>query len=115
MARKYQISAACHRRYGHHRGRASTASGTSQITYCGDHTLFVIRNAARTRKHSCGSRGRRGAARARTVIATHATANKTADIRLRVLRPLAPSSGTPRCSKKYQIEPQSAGRVRLNW
>src|SRR5271167_2494882 len=44
MAKKYQTSASCHRTYGHQRGRASTASGTSQMTYCGDQTLFLITN-----------------------------------------------------------------------
>src|SRR5450631_3095647 len=114
MAKKYQTSAACHSTYGQNRGRARTASGTSQITYCGDHTLFVIRNAARTRKQSCGSRGRRGAASASTVIATHAAPNNAADSRFRPDTLVPPRTGTPRCSKKYQIEPQSAGRVLLN-
>lgn len=50
------------------RGIARTASGTSHSEYCGLHTLFVSRNTATTRKHSCASRGRRGA-----VSATYAT------------------------------------------
>jgi hypothetical protein len=63
------------------RGRASTANGTSQITYCGDHTLFSIRNAASSRKHSCGSRGRRAAVRASTAIPRAATAKHAVEIR----------------------------------
>ena len=85
MPKKYQTSASCHRTYGHQRGRASTASGTSQMTYCGDQTLFVIRNAASSRKHSCGSRGRRGAASASRAIAAKATTMAAADILLSVL------------------------------
>src|SRR5580700_6700828 len=114
MPRKYPTSASCHSRYGHSRGRASTASGTSQMTYCGDQTLLVIKNAASTRKHSCGRRGRRGAASASQAIAAQATAKNTADIRLRALSEELPSAGTLKCSKKYQIEPQSAPRSLLN-
>src|SRR5271170_3429733 len=113
MPKKYPTSANCHSRYGHSRGRASTASGTSQTTYCGDQTLFVIRNAASTRKHSCGRRGRRGAASASTAIAAQAAAKKTADSSFRVLSWLVPSTGTLKCSNRYQIEPQSAPRSLL--
>ena len=84
------------------------------MTYCGDQTLFVIRNAASTRKHSCGRRGRRGAASASTAIATQATAKKAADISFRALRPVLPSTGTLKCSNRYQIDPQSAPRSLLN-
>src|SRR5580693_10079156 len=114
MARKYTTSPTCHRAYGHHRGRASTASGTSQTTYCGDQTLFVIRNAASTRKHSWGRRGRRGAASASTAIAAQAAAKKAADRSFSALSWLLPSTGTLKCSNRYQIEPQSAPRSLLN-
>ena len=84
------------------------------MTYCGDQTLFVIRNAASTRKHSCGSRGRRGAASASTAIATQAAAKKAADISFSAPSPVLPSTGTLKCSNGSQIEPQSAPRSLLN-
>ncbi len=114
MPRKYPTSASCHSRYGHSRGRASTASGTSQTTYCGDQTLFVIRNAASSRKHSCGSRGRRGAARASRAIAAKATTSAAADISLSALSWEFPSLDRLKYSNMYQTEPQSAPRFLLN-
>ena len=59
--RSARTSPACQIRKSRQRGRASTASGSSQSTYCGEYTLFVSRNAATTRNASCGSRGRRSA------------------------------------------------------
>jgi hypothetical protein len=76
--------------------------------------LFVIRNAASTRKQSCGRRGRRGAASASTAIAAQAAAKNTADSLFRVLSSGLPSTGTLKCSNMYQIEPQSAPRSLLN-
>jgi hypothetical protein len=83
----------CHRTYGRTRGRASTASGTSQITYCGDHTLFRMRNVASSRKQSCGSRGRRGAASASTAMSTQATAKAPEEIRFSSLSEEFPITG----------------------
>ena len=114
MPKKYATSVSCHSRYGHSRGRARTAIGTSQITYCGDHTLFSIRNAASSRKHSCGSRGLRGAAKANTAIATRATARNADDSRFSSPTEELPSTGTLKCSNRYQMDPQSAPRDRLN-
>jgi hypothetical protein len=113
MPKKYPTSASCHSRYGHSRGRASTASGTSQTTYCGDQTLFVIRNAASSRKHSCGSRGRRGAASASRAIAAKATIRAAADSSLSTLSWEFPSLGRLKYSNMYQTEPQSAPRFLL--
>src|SRR5215472_14308126 len=115
MAKKYQTSASCHSAYVSSRGLASTTSGTSQITYWGDQTLLASRNAASTRKNTCGTRGRRGAARTRTQISAHATPNSAADTRLSEPWPSEPASGQCSVSKKYQIDPQSAGRVALTW
>lgn len=92
-------------------GRASTASGSSQSEYCGDHTLLASRKAATTRKSSCGSRGRRGASRPSTSTAPTATTTATA------ARPLT-CGGEPspvsRWSTPYQSESKSAGRSRLS-
>src|SRR6202012_1604594 len=74
-----------------------------------------MRNTASTRKHNWGSRGRRGAARASTAMATQPITKLTADSRFRAPMRVRPRTGTPKCSNRYQIEPQSAGRVRLNW
>ena len=59
--RSSTTSATCQARNAPQRGRASTASGSSQSTNCCDQTLLKIRNAATTRKASWASRGRRGA------------------------------------------------------
>ena len=83
------------------------------MTYCGDQTLFVIRNAASTRKHSCGRRGRRGAASASQAIAAHAMMKNSADILLSALSWALPSTGTRKYSNRYQTEPQSAPRFSL--
>ncbi len=63
------------------------------MTYCGDHTLLVSRNAARVRKNSWGTRGRRGAARASTVIAAQARQKAANDTRLSVPTLEEPSTG----------------------
>jgi hypothetical protein len=55
--------------------------------------LFSIRNAASRRKHSCGSRGRRGAISASAAIATHASANSADDIRFSRPSEELPSTG----------------------
>ncbi len=99
--------------YGQSRGLASTANGTSQITYCGDHTLFSMRNEASSRKHSCGSRGRCGAASVSTAIATQATAKHADDIRFSPPTEGLPTTGRLKCSNMYQSDPQSAPRDRL--
>ena len=70
--------------------------------------MFVIRKAASIRKHSCGSRGRRGAASASTVIAATAATRNTADSRFSAPSCGLPSTGRLKCSRRYQIEPQSA-------
>ena len=115
MAKKYPTSAACQRRYDHSRGRASTANGTSQMTYCGDHTLLVSRKAASVRKKTCGSRGRRGAARMISATNRHAT-TKTARARTLSVSILSvPTKGQCSVSKKYQMDPQSAVLVALSW
>src|SRR6516162_6455126 len=111
MAKKYQTSAACQTAYAQNRGRASTTSGTSQTTYCGDHTLLASRNTARTRKNTCGTRGRRGAARISTAMSTQPNANTTADRAFSPLSEREPTTGQCSVSKKYQIDPQSAARV----
>lgn len=99
--------------YCQNRGRASTANGTSQITYCGDHTLFSMRKEASSRKHSCGSRGRRGAASASTAIARKATAKHADDSRFSSPMAGLPTTGRLKCSNMYQMDPQSAPRARL--
>src|SRR5579862_9685245 len=113
MAKKYQISAACQARYDHSRGRASTTSGTSQTTYCGDQTLLASRNAASTRKNTCGTRGRRGAVRISTPMSTHPARNASPENELSPFSDSEPTMGQCSVSKKYQMEPQSAGRVVL--
>jgi hypothetical protein len=76
--------------------------------------LFVIRNAASSRKHSCGSRGRRGAASASRAIAAKATIRAAADSSLSTLSWEVPSLGRLKYSNIYQTEPQSAPRFLLN-
>ncbi len=93
-------------------GRASTASGSSQSEYCGDHTLLVSRKAATTRKSSCGSRGRRGASRASA--STPATASTTAIAAMPLTSGGEPPSPVSRWSTPYQSESKSAGRSRLS-
>jgi len=80
------------------------------MTYCGDHTLFSIRKAASSRKHTCGSRGRRGAARTSTAIATAATARAADDIVFSSRVEESPSPGRPKYSNMNQTDPQSAPR-----
>ena len=92
-------------------GRASTASGSSQSEYCGLQTLLVSRNAAITRKSSCGSRGRRGAASPSRNTATSASRTTIA------AAPLTFGAGLPLPMtwwKPYQSESKSAGRSRLS-
>src|SRR6478752_9605918 len=72
-------SDACHSSSGRHRGRASTASGSSQSEYCGDHTLLVSRNAAMTRKASWANRGRLAADSPSQPIPAHAITNSDSD------------------------------------
>jgi len=55
-------SDACQNSSGRQRGNASTTNRSSHNEYCGDHTLFVSRNAAMTRNASWANRGRRAAA-----------------------------------------------------
>jgi hypothetical protein len=100
--------------YCQSRGRASTANGTSQITYCGDQTLFSIRKDASSRKHTCGSRGLRGAASVRTAIATKASAKHPDVTRFSWPMEELPTTGRLKCSNMYQTDPQSAPRDRLN-
>src|ERR1700685_2612405 len=85
------------------------------MTYCGDQTLLTIRNEARTRKNTWATRGRRGAARIRAAIRANATTNSSRLIRFSAPRPMVPSTGHRRTSKKYQIQPQSAPRVEFSW
>jgi hypothetical protein len=113
MPKKYATSVSCHTMYVQSRGLASTANGTSQITYCGDHTLFSMRNEASSRKHSCGSRGRRGAASASTAIAINAIAKHADDTRFSSATEGLPITGRLKCSNMYQTDPQSAPRDRL--
>src|SRR5580704_787260 len=114
MAKKYVTSAICHTRYAHTRGLASTTSGTSQITYCGDHTLLLSRNTARTRKNTWGTRGRRGAVRIRAPMITQPAAKAAAENRLSEPPVSEPTNGQCSVSKKYHTEPQSAGRSLLS-
>ena len=94
-------------------GRASTASGSSHSEYCGDHTLFVSRKAATTRKSSCGNRGRRGASR--PSAATAPTASTTAIAATPLTCGGEPESPpVTRWSRPYQSESKSAGRSRLS-
>src|SRR5262249_15243257 len=106
-------SAACHTRKPVSLGRASTTSGTSQTTYCGDQTLLVTKNAAVSRKISCSNRGRLGAATASAMTPTQAIRNRAADRKLIVGNDRPPTTGQCSVWKKYQIEPQSAPRFAL--
>src|SRR5215469_3330087 len=114
MAKKYPTSAACQAAYAHSRGRARTTSGTSQTTYCGDHTLLESRNTARTRKNTWGTRGLRGAARMSAAMMTQPTANTRAESALSPVTDSESRNGQCSVSKKYQMDPQSAGRVLLS-
>src|SRR6516162_10430005 len=114
MAKKYQTSAACHTAYAQNRGRASTTSGTSQTTYCGDHTLLLSRKTASTRRNTWGTRGRRGAVRISAAMSTHPAAKTAAENRLSALPVSEPRNGQCSISKKYHTEPQSAGRPLLS-
>lgn len=75
------------------RGIASTASGTSHSEYCGLQTLFVSRNTATTRKHSCARRGRRGAVSATYATPTQPSRNSAALTVLSTLGAWPGSSG----------------------
>jgi hypothetical protein len=91
-------------------GLASTASGSSQRLYCGDHTLLVSRNAATARNSSCGSRGRRGASRPRANTAPSASST----LRAATVLTFGAGSGVPMTwAKPYQRESKSADRSRL--
>src|SRR5215472_6332551 len=114
MAKKYPTSAACQTAYAHTRGLASTTSGTSQTTYCGDHTLLLSRNTASTRKKTCGTRGRRGAVRISAAMSTQPAANTAAENRLSEPPVSEPTNGQCSIWKKYHTEPQSAARPALS-
>src|SRR6266516_780145 len=114
MAKKYVTSATCHTAYAHIRGLASTTSGASQTTYCGDHTLLLTRKAASTRKKTWGTRGRRGAVRIRAPTSTQPTAKKAAENRFSEPPVSEPRNGQCSVSKKYHTEPQSAARSLLS-
>src|SRR6266567_9309266 len=90
-----------------------TTRATSQTTYCGDQTLLVTRKAAVSRKMSCGSLGRLGAASASAATATHAARKSNADHRLIVAIDSPPSTGQCSASNRYQTDPQSAPRLAL--
>ena len=100
------------------------ASGSSQSTYCWDHTLPTTRNTATTRNASWANRGRRGAATVSTAIPIQASTNIA---RYSVFR--RPCSGSwlsvwnqenpyrpapsGKCSPMYQSVPQSIPLVRF--
>src|SRR5659263_644657 len=111
-------SVACQARNAGQDGRASTASGSSQTTYCGECTLLVSMNPTKARKYSCGSRGRRGARSASTTTAAMVS-NRPANTAA-LSRPGAPSIGPTRssacpvtCCSTNHSESQLAGRVRF--
>ena len=79
-------SLACQSKNMFHRGRASTASGSRNIAYCGDHTLFTRTNDAASKKAICATRGGAGARRTRTTIAEADMTNRTDTVTLRVPR-----------------------------
>ncbi len=82
------------------RGRASTASGSSQSTYCGEYTLLRSTNAATTRKASWTTLGRRGAASPSHAIPAQLSSIRTA---MKVSRFASP---TPRfCIRISHSEP----------
>ena len=85
-------SDSCQNISGRQRGSASTASGRSQSEYCGDHTLFVSRKAAITRKASWANRGRRRTESPNQPIARQAMANRPSERALTKVGESAPGT-----------------------